>query len=74
MSPDSVNEQFDRWIQYGRADLIQAGILHESGFYNESKLLRLAIGGLWQGHIYQRQLEARIEQLEARRNGFSIDN
>lgn len=64
MSPDSVDSEFDRWLEYGRDDLIRAGILHECGFYNESKLLRLVVGGTWQGYTHRQQLEQRIAKLE----------
>jgi hypothetical protein len=56
----------DSWVQYGRDDLIAAGILHESGFYNESRLLRLAIGGLWQEYTERQRLTLRVRELEQR--------
>jgi hypothetical protein len=67
VSPGSViDSEFDAMLQYGRDDLIKAGILHESGFYNESRLLRLAVGGLWQAFEREQKLNQRIEKLERR--------
>lgn len=50
MSPAKVvRSRFDEFLQYGRDDLVRAGILTGAGgFYNESQLLRLVTGGLWQ--------------------------
>lgn len=57
-SPNSiVKDVFDRFLAYSRDDLIGAGILHESGFYNESALIRLLTDAAW-------QLSKKIKQLE----------
>lgn len=79
MSPAKViRSQFDEFLRYGRDDLVRAGILTGAGdFYNESQLLRLVTGGLWQisnrinettealqGRL--NQALARIEMLEQR--------
>ena len=67
ISPGSVvDSEFDSWVQYGREDLIAAGILHESGFYNESRLLRLAVGAVWQEYTERKRLELRVNELERR--------
>lgn len=67
ISPGSViDSEFDGWVQYGREDLIAAGILHESGFYNESRLLRLAVGAVWQEYTERKRLELRVNELEGR--------
>jgi hypothetical protein len=67
VSPGSViDSDFDSWVQYGREDLVKAGILHESGFYNESRLLRLAIGAVWQEYTERQRLAARVMDLERR--------
>ncbi len=59
MAPDSVIEsEFDRFIRYKQEDLVKAGILSESGeMYNESQLIRLHNGAIW-------QLAQRIMRLE----------
>lgn len=67
VSPGAViDSEFDAWVQYGRSDLIAAGILHESGFYNESRLLRLAIGAVWQEYTERQRLTQRVQELEQR--------
>lgn len=67
VSPGAViDSEFDAWVQYGRKDLIEAGILHESGFYNESRLLRLAIGAVWQEYTERQRLTVRVAELEQR--------
>lgn len=68
MAPNKViRSQFDEFLQYGRDDLIRAGILTGAGsFYNESQLLRLVTGGLWQvsTHIEEttKELRGRLNQ------------
>lgn len=65
VSPGSViDSKFDTWVEYERADLIAAGILHQSGFYNESRLLRLAIGAVWQMYVQHKLLEQHVLELE----------
>lgn len=67
VSPGAViDSEFDDWVQYGRDDLVKAGILHESGFYNESRLLRLAVGAVWQEYTERQRLALRVQELERR--------
>lgn len=67
VSPGSVvDSEFDAWVDYGRDDLVAAGILHKSGFYNESRLLRLAIGAVWQEYTERQRLALRVQELERR--------
>lgn len=74
MSPakSRVRELFAQFCQYNSEALEQAGILHPPDpvtgrrFYNESALLRVATGGVWQSALKMRDLEDRIARLEAR--------
>lgn len=68
MSPAKViRSKFDEFLQYSRDDLVRAGILTGAGsFYNESQLLRLVTGGLWQVSTRMREtteaLQGRLNQ------------
>lgn len=56
----AVRSTFDQFLQHNRQDLIAAGVLHESGFYNESALTRLHSGAIWQLHQRIAKLEERV--------------
>jgi hypothetical protein len=51
MAPDQlIDSQFDHYMRYNRQHLLNAGILTDPHgmFYNESKLIRLHNGAIWQ--------------------------
>lgn len=51
-APDNIIDSgFEQFVKYTKDDLIKARILHKSGFYNESRLLRLHNGAIWQLYI-----------------------
>lgn len=63
--PDLVETEFDKFVQYNRADLERAGIVSDGGFVNLTKHTRLLNGALWQQHCRIKTLEARLLALEA---------
>lgn len=57
-----IKNEFDDFLKYNRDDLIEAGILSEGNFLNESQLLRLHSGAFW-------QMSEKIHRLEEKLNG-----
>ncbi len=66
MAPDKIiRTEFDNLLKYERADLVKAGILTGQGnFYNESQLLRLVTGAVYQIQTKLNDALAKIETLE----------
>ena len=55
-----IQSEWDKFVDYNRADLERAGIL-DGSMVNQTALTRLLIGAVW-------QLSGRIQTLEARPN------
>lgn len=59
----TIRSEFDRFLRYNRDDLIVAGILSTEGFYNESALLRLLTGAIWQQYMRLAYVEQMLDAL-----------
>jgi hypothetical protein len=64
--PDLIETEWDRFVQYSRADLERAGIVSDGGFVNLTKHTRLLNGALWQQHCRIKTLESRLLAIEGR--------
>ena len=65
-----IRSEWDDNVRYNQKHLIDLGILGDTlergGMTNQSQLIRLHNGAIWQGHVRQKQLEQKVESLEGK--------
>jgi len=65
---NTIQSEWDNFVQYNETDLIEAGILGDTiengGLTNVTQLQRLHNGAIWQGYVRQKELEQKVATLE----------
>jgi hypothetical protein len=65
-----IRDEWDKFIRYNEEDLIRVGVISDTiangGMTNQSQLIRLYGGAIWQAATKRKALEARVETLEQR--------
>jgi len=74
-SPDTmIRSQFDDFLRYNEADLVEAGILGapraEGGLVNGAQLQRLYAGAIWQAYEERRAMREEMESLMSEVEGY----